>query len=200
MNMDTMQLNCNVIPLYLIKQTNSRLFHLCVDDKNNLLITFAKKTNFKEDFCLDFEIDFSTYVMHYDEVGENTVSVTNVAMLKKENLNTSILKYFIVLGELIYKTEVKRVDKLFELIEFIKSSDDENYMQYMITKMFLMIVYNHINFPSDFYLNERCLNIVKNNYDIIKSKVDSNEYKNLLRSLSSVLEDYGLEIFNIRYL
>ena len=78
--MDTTQTNYKLIPIYKIKESNSRLIHLCLTDNNLLFVLFSKKNGFNEFFSTDINNLFIEYNCIVNEKNNN-YSLENASLL-----------------------------------------------------------------------------------------------------------------------
>lgn len=202
MNMDIMQQNFNLIVLYLIKETKSTLVHLCINEQNQMLVSFSPKTNFKEDFSTDLSFEWHLYKCHYKQLEDNTIKVTNCAIIQNytNNQNERTECFIQIIGELIYKTEIKQFDKIYQLIHYIYGNDQHQYNWYILTKIYLIVVLKIVNFPPKFKFSKTEAKILTKKYDIIKEDMNFNNLKSVLLKYYVYLERYGVELYNLNKL
>lgn len=198
MNMDIMHQSIKLIPIYLVKETKTRQIYFCIDEQNNFKLVFNTKTNFFEDFCTDFKYDFSVYNCYYSK-NDDFYNAKNISYFEKFEYS-NINSWLTILGEILFKIDNRYGFDYFEIIKYVKNSKDLIKNIYIIMKIILSEIYININFPKDFHLNKEYENIVFNNYDIIKSKVNYKYFYDVLNNYLCYLEDYGLELYNFRFI
>lgn len=86
--MDTMLQKSKLYCLYKIKETNSRLIHLCLNENDELLVSFSQKTYFDEDISCDLSVNANAYNCYFEPIkGEefNAIQIKNTSRLNFVN-------------------------------------------------------------------------------------------------------------------
>lgn len=199
--MDTMLQKTNLICIYLIKETNSRLVHLCLNEENELLVSFSTKTYFSEDISCDLTTNCTPYLCHYQhDLNTDTITIKNCARIFKQNYDQNLIlsKWLNVLGELLFHSKQQKLDKLYEILMFINTNNDQLQNVFILCKIILLIIHKNlnINIQHKYFKLEQVILI--NNYDIIYKDLSINKMKKILMQYYDLLEQYGLELYSLQ--